>query len=270
MQTLETDSAEVSLPATNAEDAPQSSYELVRFNAMQHGILSRYTVLSHEDVGEYQAMLSALLEEHQPAGMTEVHLVEELAGIIWRKRRVLQAEGATINRNLRSLVTSEVNSPIPAAAPFVRGLSSNDTDLQDLMAATPEEIAELQRGAKLDLVATRKAAAILRKTDAGSYEKARRALTPQSRNWWDEEVEEESYPATAEGLAQFIRESLQPICIRMEHEARFHPAIKAQTLGEGLQAFKLEKLARYETHLDRKFERNLAMILKLKQLRSRG
>ncbi len=38
--------------------------------------------------------MAALIEEHQPAGMTEVHLVEELAGIIWRKRRVLQVEGA--------------------------------------------------------------------------------------------------------------------------------------------------------------------------------
>ena len=50
-------------------------------------------------------------------------------------------------------------------------------------------------------------------------------------------------------------------------EARFTPAIKAQTVGEGLQAHRLEKLNRYETHLDRKFERTLAMLLKLKSLR---
>lgn len=54
----------------------------------------------------------------------------------------------------------------------------------------------------------------------------------------------------------------------MEKEARHHEAIKAQMLGEGLQAFKLEKLNRYETHLDRKFERTLAMLLKLKELNS--
>lgn len=110
------------------------------------------------------------------------------------------------------------------------------------MTATPEEIAEHQRDAELDMVATRKAAAIIRKAGADSYEKARRALILESRNWWDEHVEEEPYPATAEGLAQFIRESLEPICIPMEHEARFQPAIKAQTLGEGLHAFKLKKL----------------------------
>lgn len=54
----------------------------------------------------------------------------------------------------------------------------------------------------------------------------------------------------------------------MEREARFTPAIKSQILGEGLQAYRLEKLNRYETHLDRKFERTLAMLLKLKDLRN--
>jgi hypothetical protein len=43
---------------------------------------------------------------------------------------------------------------------------------------------------------------------------------------------------------------------------------RAQTLDEGLQAGLLETLKRYETHLDCKFERTLAMLLKLKQLRS--
>jgi hypothetical protein len=38
-------------------------------------------------------------------------------------------------------------------------------------------------------------------------------------------------------------------------------------LGEGLQAHRLENLNRYETHLDRKFGRTLAMLLKLKDLR---
>ena len=32
--------------------------------------------------------------------------------------------------------------------------------------------------------------------------------------------------------------------------------------------YRLEKLSRYETHLDRKFERTLAMLIKLKDLRS--
>jgi len=41
----------------------------------------------------------------------------------------------------------------------------------------------------------------------------------------------------------------------------------SETLGEGLPVHRLEKLNRYETHLDRKFERTLAMLVKLKELR---
>jgi hypothetical protein len=159
------------------------------------------------------------------------------------------------------------DSPIPAAAPFERGLTGEGADLPGLLAASPEETAERQRDAGLDLAATRKAAGILRRGGPNAYEKARRALIQESRDWWDEHVEEEEYPATADGLAQFIQESLEPIGIRMAQEAQFTAAIKAQTLGEGLQAHRLEKLSRYETHLDRKFERTLAMILKLKDLR---
>lgn len=253
-------------PGNTADSAATAGYASVRYNAMKHGILSRLAVLPHEDAGEYADLLAALIEEHRPTGMTERHLIEELAVIIWRKRRVLLAEGARINEGLKSAVNNPM-TVMPSAAPFQRGLSGQNADLPDLLTATPEEIIERQRNAELDLAATRKAAAILRKGGANAYEKARRTLIPESRDWWDEYVEEEESLATADGLAKFICEHLEPICIRMVQEARFVPAIKAQTLGEGLQAHRLEKLNRYETYLDRKFERTLAMILKMKELR---
>lgn len=267
MQTPENDSAVIVLSA-NEEGAPaaqNNNYEAVRHNAMKHGILSRYTVLSHEDGSEYQVLLSALLEEHQPAGMTEVHLVEELAGIIWRKRRVLQAEGAKINEGLKSAVNS-TKSVMTSAAPFQRGISGENTDLLEFMEETSEEMAERQRDTELDLAATRKAAAILRKGGLNAYTKARRVLIPDSRDWWDEYVDAEEYPATAEGLKEFIQNHLEPVCFQMAQEARYAHEIKAQILGEGLQAYRLEKLNRYETHLDRKFERTLAMLIKMKEL----
>jgi len=247
-------------------EAMAKNYEPVRFNAMKHGILSKLAVLAHEDHAEFADLLAALIDEHRPAGITERHLIEELATIIWRKRRVLLAEGAKINEGLKGAVNS-ARSVMQSAAPFQRGMADENSDLRDLLDATPEEITERHKEAALDLAATQKAKAILRKGGPNAYTKARRALIQGSRDWWDEHVEEESHPATAEGLAEFIRDSLEPICYRMVMEAQFTPAIKAQTLGEGLRAHLLEKLNRYETHLDRKFERTLAMLLKLKDLR---
>jgi hypothetical protein len=37
------------------------NYETARFNALRHGVLSRYTVLPWEDETEYLALLSALV-----------------------------------------------------------------------------------------------------------------------------------------------------------------------------------------------------------------
>ncbi len=249
-----------------ADPNPQP-YAVVRFNALKHGILSRYTVLSHESHADYESLVNSLMDEHLPAGATEQHLIEELASVIWRKRRVLQAEGATINQGLKVSARS-AKTVIPAAAPFEMGLSGENTDIRNLMDLTPEDVAESQQFARHDLDATNKAGAILRKGGDRAYDKALRALLPDSREWWETHVEEEEYTADADGLKTFIQEHLEPICHRQEKEARHHEAIKNQTIGEGLNAYKLEKLSRYETHLDRKFERTLAMLIKLKDIRS--
>ncbi|MBZ0252815.1 MAG: hypothetical protein K8I02_05690 [Candidatus Methylomirabilis sp.] len=80
--------------------ARPEGYALARFNALRHGVLSRHTVLPWEDAEEYGALLAALATEHAPEGPTEEHLVEELAGVLWRKRRLRLAEAAAHRRGL--------------------------------------------------------------------------------------------------------------------------------------------------------------------------
>ena len=247
------------------EPIPQG-YEVVRYNAMKHGILSRYTVLSHESHSDYESLVNSLMDEHLPAGATEQHLIEELASVIWRKRRVLQAEGATINKGLKES-SRNAKTVIPAAAPFELGLTGEGTCINDLMDMTPEDVTESQRYARQDLDATHKASAILRKGGDCAYKKALRALLPDTQEWWQNHVDNEEYTANAVGLSSFISERVEPLCYWQEKEARHHEATKNQAFGEGLQAYRLEQLSRYETHLDRKFERSRAMLLKLKDLR---
>src|SRR2546421_11854624 len=87
---------------TTALPVETSGTEITRFNALRHGVLSRYTVLPWEDAQEYQSLVAALVAEHAPQGPTEEHLVEELAGILWRKRRLRLAEAAAHRRGLNS------------------------------------------------------------------------------------------------------------------------------------------------------------------------
>jgi hypothetical protein len=83
---------------TLSPEARGGYYAVSRFNALRHGVLSQYTVPPWEDADEYRALLEALVAEHNPKGPTEEHLVEELAGIIWRKGRLRLGECAASSR----------------------------------------------------------------------------------------------------------------------------------------------------------------------------
>ena len=123
----------------------QSNYAPVRYNAVTHGILSQLVVLPHEAQGEFEKLRDALMEEHQPCGPTETHLVEDLAATMWRKRRVLLAENAKINQELSNVVGLRVYTPAKAAAPFETEMPDKPTDWQELMLSTPEQVARSQQ-----------------------------------------------------------------------------------------------------------------------------
>ena len=53
-----------------------------------------------------QTLVAALVAEHTPQGPTEEHLVEELAGVLWRKRRLQLAEAAAHRRGLEDTFDS--------------------------------------------------------------------------------------------------------------------------------------------------------------------
>src|SRR5215470_15568632 len=80
-------------------------HDVCRLNALRHGVLSAHTVLPWEDKAEYEALLNALVKEYAPHGPTEEHLVEEVAGVLWRKRRLRIAEGASYRRGLEAIGT---------------------------------------------------------------------------------------------------------------------------------------------------------------------
>ena len=52
------------------------------------------------------------------------------------------------------------------------------------------------------------------------------------------------------------------------NELHNQPLIREQVIGEALDADKLEGLARYEVHLDRKLERMLTMLIRLQERRA--
>ena len=78
--------------------------------------------------------------------------------------------------------------------------------------------------------------------------------------------EEGEEPATAdvEGLRRFLEGEVLPWFENRRKELANRPLIREQAFGEALDPDKLERLGRYEVHLDRKLERMLAMLLRLR------
>ena len=68
-------------------------------------------------------------------------------------------------------------------------------------------------------------------------------------------------------LRRFLEGKVLPWFENRQKELANRPLICEQAFGEALDPDKLERLGRYEVHLDRKLERMLTMLLRLKDLR---
>jgi hypothetical protein len=73
--------------------------------------------------------------------------------------------------------------------------------------------------------------------------------------------------ANAEGLRRFLESEVLPWFANRRKELANRPLIGERALGDALDHDTLEGLARYEVHLERKLERTLAMLLRLKEVR---
>jgi hypothetical protein len=247
---------------------------VTRFNALRHGVLSRYTVLPWEDTEEYQALVAALVTEHMPQGPTEEHLVEELAGILWRKRRLRLAEAAAHRRGLDRTFSPHRETAKVALAHIADASRSErvSTAIRATEGDTEEDMRELEQ----DEAMTRRALDLLGSLRNDRYEAALATLRQDTQDWWadilvrhPDKLDEGEEPATADeaGLRHFLENEVLPWYETRRTELANRPLVREQAFGEALDPDKLERLGRYEVHLDRKLERMLAMLLRLKDLR---
>jgi hypothetical protein len=263
--------------AGNVTMLPQprdGSYEVSRLNALRHGVLSQHTVLPWEDRQEYLTLIEALVAEHQPQGPTEEHLLEELAGVIWRKRRLRLGEHAAHHRALKRAADPYQHT----AKAAVVHLSSDVKDqfISEAITATEEQTAEDRADLESDQAMTEKALCLLDRPSASAYSHALAELREDTREWWEEQLSwgrddyeegQTPYRADTESLKRFLEDEVLPWYEKRRQELDYRPLIRDQAFGEAVDPDRLERLARYEVHLDRKLERMLAMLFKLQGLR---
>lgn len=247
---------------------------IVKFNATRHGLLSRHAVLPWEDGEEYSALLAVFREEHAPKGPTEEHLVEELAGIVWRKRRLRLAEAATHRKGLHETMDTYSKTARVALAHLSSG--ERTQGVSEAVQDTPADTEEAVRDLKADEGMSRRAIGFLDTRRNDRYEAALAVLREDTRAWWadiltyepgDLDEGQAPFAANPDDLRRFIETEVQPWYDRRRTELANRPLIRDQAFGESLDGSRLEVLARYEVHLDRKLKRMLSILLRLKDLR---
>jgi hypothetical protein len=197
-------------------------------------------------------------------------LVEEIAGVFWRKRRLRIAEGAPYRIGLEHIRTPSLHTRASAlikVEPIIDQLAK--TNLRG-----DGDFPELTRRQ----ASARTALAILNAGKAGAYKPALAELDELTRRDWefqsapesedeDEEQDEEGYTADATGLAEYLNGYVLPRLAEYFGYVENQHLIREQVLGEAFPRTRLEEFSRYEVHLDRKLERMLAMLLRLQSLR---
>jgi hypothetical protein len=127
-----------------------------------------------------------------------------------------------------------------------------------------------------DQAMTEEALRLLDGKSSAAYTRALAALREDTREWWenqltwepdDYEEDQTAYCADATSLKRFLESEVVPWYEKRQLELQYRPLIRAQAFGEAVEPDRLERLARYEVHLDRKLERTVAMLLKLRELR---
>ena len=242
------------------------NYSATRFNARKHGLLSSPVLLPFEDPKAHRTLLDDLFTEHQPHGRIEVHLVEDLAGVMLRIHRVQMAErGIFVCALERAIAANTPGFDDEAKAALLR-----------IACATDEQVAIDQA----ELAKTRQSIAdAVPLLDPGlpdSYHRALEIVTPEIRSAW---LQDRASPPSclADRAAQFSGDVLRlrsfltlklqrKLCDRqdaLDNRSRIRDA----AFGDPDYISALQLIARYEAHLDRKAERLLTMLFRLQELR---
>lgn len=110
----------VSLPARRTGPRTPTGKARSKHNALKHGILASFALVRGESRPEFEALLSGIRNDLRPEGTLEEVLVEKLASLFWRYRRLLIAEGAEIQRGTNYYSLDKFEREGQEAAAFLR------------------------------------------------------------------------------------------------------------------------------------------------------
>jgi len=241
-------------------------------------------LLPWEEPQAFRTLRAAFHRHHDPRGPTETSLVDQLAWLEWRRRRLVVGERAAHMAALQDRLGTEFKTAETVRrAMTTRGDSGDKDELAPALATRAEEDEADARDNDADETMTLRAIGILETGDPDGYAEALAVLREDTAAWWEDVVEDDEqthpdgqphegdsyrpYARNAAQLLRFLREETIPIHSKTRGQLSRRPALRLQAQGESLDPFRMNLLLTLDERLLRLCERTLGMLLKLQELR---
>lgn len=255
---------------------PRRGSKTTRFNAAKYGIFSAQDVLPWENAEEFDELHRDLVEDFRPVGRTERDRVKDLARIELDRNRIRLAKQAAIRDGLDLALTIQAwqaNSIVYLLERDFNG-EEDSVDLNYLRIMSPaamdpewEALNRVVVSVARTITGLKKAA----KTSPDDHDEAIRAAIAMLPADFAEEIETAISDETimprgclAAQINDFIETRFLPRIIRAYYG---QDRISSQVAGTAMFSEQFEKMIMLEARLDRRYEKTLAILLRLQELR---
>jgi hypothetical protein len=253
-----------------------------KHNAIKHAIFSRVIVLPGESRAEYNALLNDLTEDRHPEGRLEEILVEKLAAIIWRQRRLFIAEGAEIRKGTEFCEFDKAAQDHEEAERAIQSESLTETQNPQVLDHCLQLLGELRDG--IDSEFDKETNLEILKKLYGCKSQLRETLIPVYQlvcDHWTQlstgAISEEEMEHQGRPTRQDCKENM---LFLIDREIRFLKQRRKQCQSLESARTKLEiqrlnvpassgldRLVRYEGHLGKEFDRTFSQLERVQRLR---
>ncbi len=241
-------------------------------------------LLKDEPRAQYHGVLQGLWEDLQPVGTAEEVLVEKLAMLLWRHRRLIVAEGAEIQNSTQFIEWEQQNEQQEEAEKIGRsstleykgGLIQN-IDNPHVLIRCLELLAELREAFSANGFLPEDSDTLERIYGEPSESQLNENLYDEYRGWLhtagasDVERHSKGYASPAE-CKQIVLERIDEEIRRLKRYQKTRAAVEAER--KKLEALRrnvpgspaLDRLLRYEASLERSFDRTLSQLERLQRM----
>ncbi len=150
-----------------------------------------------------------------------------------------------------------------SSVPLSLHIEDEKIEAREFLKLSTEELEEKRKELETEEQKRKQAEEILSQGGKNCTKRAAACLGDFLLNLWysDEYVQHDRYGLTV-FLSGKAKTAIEEILVVANHVSE----IKEQALGNAINQVNFDSFARYEAHLDRKYERTLAMLIKLKSL----